>query len=296
MQAIQPILLGLGLLFAGNDAVDPSLPDLAHLPEKLHNRQHPHGQSQAALLLVQSNLDGAEKAVREGLRGVENVEVFLALAAAVRMRQDRRFLDELFEAALRAADPSSAKPRGEPWPEWRILASWRGLRQLADDEGADLEARQTALWTLGRCGTKEAARCLLERLRGDNELFRRAAAAALHDLSGQDYGVDVGRWQGWWENHRTLSNRALAGIALGLSEQPGAPPGGRPDSRRGQLLRLQQQLYSRLSGNERVSHIQSLLDQDDPVVRTLAVTWSVELLPTAEAVAQAIADASASAT
>ena len=26
---------------------------------------------------------------------------------------------------FRAADPSSAKPRGEPWPEWRILASWR---------------------------------------------------------------------------------------------------------------------------------------------------------------------------
>ena len=46
---------------------------------------------------------------------------------------------------------------------------------------------------------------------------------------------------------------------------------------------MQQQLYSRLSGNERVSHIQSLLDQDDPVVRALAVTWSVELLPTAEA-------------
>ena len=282
MQAIQPILLGLGLLFAGNDAVDPSLPDLAHLREKLHNRQHPHGQSQAALLLVQSNLDGAEKAVREGLRGVENVEVFLALAAAVRMRQDRRFLDELFEA-LSCGRPVIREAAGRTLAGMADSRLVVRLRQLADDEGADLEARQTALWTLGRCGTKEAARCLLERLRGDNELFRRAAAAALHDLSGQDYGVDVGRWQGWWENHRTLSNQRWLELRLAYQSSRAHRLEGDLTRACAQLLRLQQQLYSRLSGNERVSHIQSLLDQDDPVVRALAVTWSVELLPTAEA-------------
>ena len=80
MQAIQPILLGLGMLL--NDGGTPASrgPDLAHLQEMLHDPQNAHSQSQAALLLVESSLDGADKVVRDGLRGVENTEVFLALA------------------------------------------------------------------------------------------------------------------------------------------------------------------------------------------------------------------------
>ncbi|MGH7173795.1 MAG: HEAT repeat domain-containing protein [Gemmataceae bacterium] len=282
MQAIQPILLGLGLLLAGSDAADPGLPDLAHLREKLRNRQHPHGQSQAALLLVQSHLDGAEKAVRDGLRGVENVEVFLALAAAVRLQRDRRFLDELF-AALSCDRPVIREAAGRTLAMLSDSCLVKRLRQLADDDGADLEGRQTALWTLGRCGIKDAARALLEHLRGDNELLRRAAAAALHDLSGQDYGVDADRWQTWWQSHRTLSNERWLESRLAYQTSRAHRLEGDLTRARAQLLRLQQQLYSRLSGSERVSHIQSLLDQDDPAVRSLAVTWSVELLPTAEA-------------
>ncbi|HTU20767.1 MAG TPA: HEAT repeat domain-containing protein [Gemmataceae bacterium] len=281
MQAIQPILLGLGLLFAGNDAVDPGLPDLAHLREKLQNRQHPHGQSQAALLLVQSRQADAEKVVRDGLRGVENVEVFLALAAAVRLHRDHRFLDELFKA-LSCDRPVIREAAGRTLAVLSDCHLVKRLRQLADDDGADAEARQTALWTLGRCGTKDAARVLLEHLRGENELRRRAAAAALHDLSGQDYGVDAGRWQAWWESHRTFSNERWLELRLAYQTSRAHRLEGDLTRARAQLLRLQQQLYSRLSASERVSHIQSLLDQDDPAVRALAVTWSVELLPTAE--------------
>src|SRR5579884_509894 len=105
MQAIQPILLGLGMLLGDGGAAGPRGPDPAYLQEMLHDRQHALGQSQAALLLVQSTRDGAEKLVRDGLRGTENAEVFLALAAAVRLCQDRRFLDELF-AALSARRPT----------------------------------------------------------------------------------------------------------------------------------------------------------------------------------------------
>lgn len=282
MQAIQPILLGLGLLLSGSDADSTGPPDLAHLCEKLQNRQFRHGQSQAALLLVQSERDDAEKVVRAGLRGVENADVFLALAAAVRLQRDRRFLDELFDA-LSCDRPVIREAAGRTLAKLSDSQVVKRLRQLADDDGAEPEVRQIALWTLGRCGTKEAARALLEHLRGDKELLRRAAAAALHDLSGQDYGVEVGRWQAWWESHRALSNEHWLESRLAYQTSRAHRLEGDLTRARAQLLRLQQQLYSRLSGSERVRHIQSLLDQDDPAVRALAVTWSVELLPTAEA-------------
>jgi HEAT repeat protein len=278
MQAIQPILLCLGLVF-GDGVANPGLPDLAHLCEKLHNRQYAHGQSQAALLLVQSRLEGAEKAVRDGLRGVEDVEVFLALAAAVRLCQDRRFVDELF-AALPFGRPAIRESAARTLAVLADAQLVARLRRLSDDSGVDVEARQAALWTLGRCGTKDAARVLLQHLHGDKEPLRRSAAVALHDLSGQDYGVDAERWQAWWESHRTLSNQRWLEARLAYQTSRAHRLEGDLARSRTQLLRLQQQMYSRLSGSERVSHIQSLLDQDDSAVRKLAVTWSVELLPT----------------
>ncbi len=282
MQALVPILLGLTTLFGDSGAANAPAPDLAHLREMLHDRQYPHGQSQAALLLVQSKLDGAEKAVREGLGGVESVEVFLALAAAVRLRQDRRFLEELF-AALSSARPVIREAAAQTLAILADDALVKRLQQLAADDEAEQAVRQTALWTLGRCGTKEAARILLAHLKDENELLRRAAASALRDLSGQDFGLDADRWRQWWESHKHLTNERWLETRLSYQTSRAHRLEDDLTRARARLLRLQQQLYSRLSSSERVAHIQSLLDQDDPAVRVLAVNWSVELLPAAQA-------------
>src|SRR5262245_51294988 len=113
MSILAPVLLGLGLALTETPgAVGPprgtlegcgpvclsGATDLAHLAEVLHDRQDPRGQSQAALLLLQSADPAAEKLVRVGLRRPEETEVFLALTAAVRLRQDGRFLGELLDA------------------------------------------------------------------------------------------------------------------------------------------------------------------------------------------------------
>jgi HEAT repeat protein len=281
MQALLPILLGLGTLLRDDGATAPRRPDLAHLQEMLHDRQNTHGQGQAALLLVESSSDGAEKAVRDGLRSVENAEVFLALATAVRLRQDRRFLDELL-AALSAGQPAVREAAAQTLA---VLADTRlvtRLQRLAADTEADKIVRQAALWTLGRCGSKQAARALLDRLREDNEPLRRAAAAALHDLSGQDYGADANRWREWWDRHKHLSNERWLETRLAYQTSRAHRLDGDLTRSRARVLRLEQQLYSRLSVPERVSHIQSLQRQDDPAVRALAVGWSVELLPAAE--------------
>jgi HEAT repeat protein len=278
MQAIQPILLCLGMLLGERAENEAPAPDLAHLCEMLHDRQHPQGQSQAALLLVQSKLEGAEKAVREGMGSIENVEAFLALAAAVRLRQDRRFLEELL-AALASSRPAIREAAAQTLAVLADAAVVKRLHLLAADGDADPAVRQAALWTLGRCGSKEAARLLLLHLKNGNELPRRAAVAALRDLSGQD----VKSWHEWWEGHKHLSNERWLESRLAYQTSRAHRLEGDLARARAQSLRLQQQLYSRLSGNERVAHIQSLLDQDDSAVRVLAVNWSVELLPTAEA-------------
>src|SRR4051794_36553787 len=92
------LLLKLALLVpvAGLSAAPPS--DPARLRELLRDRQHPRGQSQAALLLVQSADPDAEEIVREGLRQTDAGDVFTALATAVSLEHDSRFRDELLAA------------------------------------------------------------------------------------------------------------------------------------------------------------------------------------------------------
>ncbi len=285
MQALQPLLFALGILLADDGAANAKGPDLAHLQEMLHDRQHALGQGQAALLLVESKLDGADKMIRDGLRNIEKVEVFLALAAAVRLRQDRRFLDELF-AALSARQPAVREGAAQTLA---VLADERLVKRLQDlaaDREAEPAPRQMALWTLGRCGSKQAAQVLIDHLACDVEPLRHAAASALHELSGQDLGTDVGRWQSWWERHKGLTNERWLEARLAYQTSRAYRLEGDLTRSRAQMLRLQQQLYGRLSGAERVSHIQSLVEQDDPAVRVLAVNWSIELLPAAEAAAK----------
>jgi HEAT repeat protein len=281
MQTIQPLLLGLGLLAANPAAARPPDADLAQLRELLHDREDPRGQSQAALLLVQSSDPGAEKLVRQGLRRPESDEVFLALAAAVRLRQDGRFLDELL-AALAANRPRIRQAVAETLAVLPDPELVRRLQAVAKDERADLRVRQTALWALGRCGRKQAAAVLVEQLAADAPDLRRIAASALADLTGEAHGQDAARWRAWWARHKDLTAEQWLEMRLALQTSRAQRLEGDLARARTQVLRLQQQLYGRLPVGERPAHIQSLLEQDDPAVRALAVVWSLELLPTAD--------------
>ena len=112
MHAISAILLGLGLMMPGGDPARPSDMDPARLQETLHDHRDPAGQSQAALLLVQCTTDDAENVVRQALEQTEDVDVFTALAGAVRLSQDGRFADELL-AALRSVRPAVRQAAAE---------------------------------------------------------------------------------------------------------------------------------------------------------------------------------------
>jgi HEAT repeat protein len=282
MQTIQPILLGLGLFAAQVEGGRSSGPEPAHLAEMLYDRHQPGGQNQAALLLVQDLSPQAENAVREGLQQTGDAEVFLALASAVRLCQDSRFLDELL-AALAAPKPGirqAAAATLAVLPEPRLVER---LQAITEDGKADLAVRQAAVWALGRCGRKQAAPVLLELLAGDNEALRRAAADALTDLSGQSFGPDTERWRAWWDRHKDLSNERWLALRLAFQTSRAHRLEGELERARAQVLRLHQEVYTRLPVPERPGYVQTVIDQEDAAVRLLAVGWCVELLPRGDA-------------
>ncbi len=279
MPTIQPILLCLGLLAAGprTDA-----PDLAQLREMLHDRQNPGGQNQAALLLVQHSGAEAEKAVREELRQAEDADVFLALAAAIRLQQDGRFQEELF-AALAGGRVPVRQAAAESLAVLADAAVVERLRATAADARLDPGVRQVALWSLGRCGRKAAAAALVDQLGSEHEVLRRTAADALADLSGRNFGPDAAPWKAWWAERKDWSEQRWLEHRLAYQASRARRLESDLGRARAQVLRLQQQLYSRLPLGERPAHVLAQLDQDDPAVRLLAVNWSVELLVGADA-------------
>src|SRR5262249_51265452 len=106
-------------------------------------------------------------------------------------------------------------------------------------------------------------------------------ATALTDLTGQSYGVDAPRWKAWWARHKDMTAEAWLEMRLAYQATRAQRLEGDLARARAQVLRLQQQLYNRLPIGERLGHIQSVLDHEDPALRALAVVWSAELLPSA---------------
>src|ERR1700680_1314025 len=100
MSAIQSLVLALVVCFLaeGHRAAAPVPPDPAHLREMLYDRQQPLQQSQAAMLLVQSRAPEGAAVIRQGLQAATSAEVFQALANALCLAHDGRFVHELLAA------------------------------------------------------------------------------------------------------------------------------------------------------------------------------------------------------
>jgi HEAT repeat protein len=279
MTNIPPILLVLGLLVVpADDPARASGPDVARLQEMLQDHEHPRGQSQAALLLVQSSAPEAEKAVHHSLRRADDPDVFLALAAAVHIAQDNRFLDDML-AALLVSRPGIRSAAAEALSGLTDPRLVLGLEKIVTDTKADAGARQAALYALGRTGRKAAGAVLVGQLETDHEQLRRAAFAALAELAGQNYGTDAAKWRAWWQRHKDQDNESWLGERLAFQTSKARRLDGDLERARLQVLRLHQQLYARLPATERMAYLEGLLDQDDASVRCLAVGWALEMLP-----------------
>lgn len=279
MHLLHSFLVGVSLAIGADLPPEP-----VRLRELLYDRQHPRNQSQAALLLVQAHSCDAEQIVRQGLRQTEVPEVFLALSAALRLCRDSRFHEELIFVLVEGR-PLLRQEAAESLALLADDAVLQRLHELAHDYEAETAVRQLAVWALGRCGKKRAAGILLEVLNQD-DFLRRAAADALAELSGQNYGLDADRWCGWWNSHKDLAENRWLEERLAYQLSRGRRLEGDLERARAQVVRLQQQLYSRLPAADRLGHLQTLVEYEDQAVRSLAVTWCAELMSTADAAGQ----------
>jgi HEAT repeat protein len=290
MSAGCPFMLALGMLLPFADPAPGPAQDVARLREVLYSRDHPRNQGQAALLLVQDRSAEAAAVVRQGLRQTDAPEVFLALAGALRLGRDRRFAGALL-AALSSAKPAVRQAAAETLACLADADLVARLRAVAADSGAEMAARQAAFVALGRSGRQDAVPVLIEQLASESESLCQAAAEALADLTGQNLGTDPDPWRRWWEQHKDLPAGRWLEERLAYQTERARRLEGDLDHARGQVVRLHQQLHARLPAADRLSHIQELVEEDDPAVRGLAVGWSVELLPTVDALGQrALAD------
>src|SRR5262249_48305244 len=137
------------------------------------------------------------------------------------------------------------------------------LQAVASNGKADVRLRQTAAWTLGRCGRKAAAEALVGLLADENEELRRVACSALAEISGQPHGSDAEQWRGWWAKHKDQGNEEWLAMRANSQAARAARLEGELFRCRAQVLRLHQQLYARLPVPERLAYLQAAADQDD---------------------------------
>ncbi|MCS6978341.1 MAG: HEAT repeat domain-containing protein [Gemmatales bacterium] len=262
---------------------NPGLPpDVAQLREQPYNRQEVAIQSQAALMLVQSLSPEAADIVREGLRRWDRPDVFVALASAIRMTRDRRFTESLLKA-IHAEQPALRLAAAEALARSDSVLVLHRLLGIAEDPQAGVAARQAATVALGKSGQKNAVPALLSLLSSDTPAMRQAAASALEELTGLDYGTNAAAWQEWWSLHKDLSETEWLISRNALFVDRSRRLQNDLQRAESEILRLHQQLYARTPRADRVNHFRQLAQNEYASVRAQAVAWIVETLGDASA-------------
>jgi HEAT repeat protein len=255
---------------------------VAGLREQLFNRQDPPGQSQAALLLVQDPSAEAASIVREALARWDRPDVVLALASAVRLQRDGRFVEPLLKA-LHSEQANLRSAAAETLARLDGPGLIQKLHGLAEEPTAGVPARQAAIAALGKTGHKAAVPALLSLLTSDLPALRQAAAAALEELTGLDHGSNIAAWQAWWSRHKDLDDATWLSSRNALFVERTRRLQSDLQRAETEILRLQQQLYARTPRADRVSHFRQLAQNEYPIVRAQAVAWIVETLAEAQA-------------
>jgi HEAT repeat protein len=285
MSLLYGLVLGMAGLAPSAGGSAPPTPDLARLAEMLRDRQHPRLQGQAALLIVQSDAAGATELIRLALQQTETPEAFCSMAAALQMCRNDHFNDDLL-AALNGGGPVVRQAAADALASLADTHVLLQLQILAEDAKTDLAVRQAALGALGSSGRKEALPVLLHQLASTHDQLRQAAAKALEDLTGLPYGASTQRWQAWWKSRETMTNEAWLAERLAYQATRSRRLEASLDSTKSQLVQLHQQLYAHLTPADRLGHVQSLSDNEEPAVRALVVAWCLEQMPVCDAAGQ----------
>jgi HEAT repeat protein len=257
---------------SAQDASPTAAIEVARLKELLYQRDRTQEQGQAAMLLVQSSAPEAQTIVRDGLRRHDRTDVFQALASAIRLWREARYIPLLLQALTSdqlAIRQSAMEALAAQAP--KVVTPF--LLSLAEDSSASFQARQAAIGVLGRSFHKAAVAALLKLLGSDTLAIRQAAAAALQEISGQVHGPDALAWQTWWQPYKDLSDEAWLVTRTALLSDRSRRLSEELSRTENALLQAHQQLLSKIPPTDRASYFRSLAQVDFPALRTQAVIW-----------------------
>ena len=145
---------------------------------------------------------GDERAVEPLIEVLEDEDFSVCSAAAEALGRigDRRAVQPLIEA-LKDEDEvvrdAAAWALGEIGDKRAVEPLIKALK----DE--DKFVRASAAVALGEIGDKRAVEPLIEALKDEDESYVRMAAAwALEEITGEDFGTDYRKWRRWWRRQK----------------------------------------------------------------------------------------------
>ena len=154
------------------------------------------------------------------------------------------------------------------------------LLTLAADQKAKMEARETALMTLGYDRTQSVAGRLLAFAQPDQpEAIQRAAMAGLATLRGESFATDdYAAWQAWWRQAKAWSrSQWRAHLSADLAAQA-----LRNETERQQLINklldTERTLYRQTAKADRPAVVVGMLDDAIEPVRKLGMDLSLQRL------------------
>ena len=217
-------------------------------------RGEPYRQSIAAVRLVQSRSPKAVELVHKALADTSRPDVQLALLAAVQSLGDVRYVDRLV-TLLGSADDKVVSRTIAVLGSLPSRAVLPALSRVVSDAAAPAAVRARSVRAIGATLDPAAVKGLLPALKDASPQVVAAAADALEQITGNDFGSDAAKWGSWWQSQGDRSPEELLlaqlrRVARRLEEQ------GRLAGQAEQaVLKLHRRLLSVLSEGERRAHV-----------------------------------------
>lgn len=249
--------------------------DAAPLREQLYNRNRPQEQSQAAYELVMSESAEFVALVSFEMTRWDRPDVFQALASAIRMRRDVRYLQPLLDA-LAAEQQPIRQAAIETVSALPVAVVQDALLRTANDKTMLALRRQAAVETLGRLASKSSVTSLFQLLASDSANVRQAAESSLRDISGQDFGADLNQWKRWWQAYDALNETEWQSTRLRFFADRSRRLRDELDQAETTLLLLHKELLEKVLPADLATTLGNLSNNTYPAVRELAVSKIAE--------------------
>jgi len=223
--------------------------------------------SSSAISLVDSAHPEAERILMAALAPDRPLLTRISVLKAAAFRRDERFLEPA-GAGLRVEDVGLRQAAGN---YLGAVGSWRAFRALKaflDAPDVAPDRKVTVIAALKAYSSKAVVEVLIGQLDAAAAECRRAAAAVLGQIAGQQFGDDKAAWLKWWEANRALTReRWLEGVVNILNKDL-QELGAENEALEREMAQVYRRLLAALNGEQKTTEILSSLSSRHGAVRS----------------------------